>query len=960
MAVPGTGAKAGLTGPEIEPASPPSRWRRIETLFYVAADMDPAERPAFLQKACGDDGALRQEVESLLSSADQTLGLLQKPVQEVAQQIAAGAHPTKHIGAYELIKLIGSGGMGDVYLAERADRQFRQRVAIKLMRSGVEKNPSLLPRFRGERQILANLDHPGIGRLLDGGMTPEGLPYFVMEFVDGVPIDEYCRSNQLSTAQRLVLFRDVCAAVDYAHRNLVVHRDIKPANVLVTANGIPKLLDFGIAKLLDPESQLLEPTRATQRLMTPEYASPEQIRGKRITTASDVYGLGVLLYELLTGKRPFRKTTGGMLDLATAICEQPPVPPSQFVKVDPKLAAPDASKWNPEIDAIILKALRKEPEARYQSAAQFSADVAAYMDGYPLSVHSGDWTYRTVKFLGRHKTASAAVAAGLLILIGFSVAMAQLAHRATIEMLKSERESKFLVDMFKAATPEVARGHAVTARDLLDQGAKRIDSELASVPSVRASMLHSMAEAYESLGLYDEAKSLARRAYDLKRATLGASNSSTGDSLFLYANLVRQKGAYAEAEPLFRELVALRARTEGKSDPAYATSLSALGECLYLEGKDAEAEPLLRKALAIYRRNGTDLGDDARNYLALLLERKGDYQEASLLLKEAVEITRRTDGPDGPNYATSLHNLSSALIDTGDLNGAEARLRQTLEIRRRILGSNHPMLAYTLNNLGYVLLEKGNWPAAEPFLREALEVNTRRLGEHNPSVAGNLSNWGRLLQAKGDYEGAETYFHKALDTLQMAGVFSSWPASQIYLNLGLLDFDRGRYESAENWARQSLEMRRRLGGEKTPAVASALIDIAEDEVFQGDPTTAEPMLREALEIRRAKYPREHPAIIAAEVRLGEALTAEGKTSEAESVLRDAVALALAAPFPLPAWQGAEAQSALAACLMAQHRNPEAEELVKVSQPGLQTHPRAAFRKQAFVRLSAIRRLESRP
>lgn len=923
----------------------------MEDIFNAASDLDRADRPAFLAAVCGADELLRKDVESLLDSAEKTLDLLHKPVREAARAVASGAPlSNRRIGNFELIKLIGEGGMGEVYLAARADDQFRQYAAIKLMRVGLEQHPGLVPRFLAERQILANLDHPNIARLLDGGLTPEGWPYLVMELVDGIPIDEYCRANKLSTRERLRLFRTVCDAVEYTHHNLIVHRDIKPANILVNGKGVPKLLDFGIAHLLDAENPEREPGRSTQRLMTPDYASPEQIQGNAITTATDVFALGVLLYELLTGCNPFRTRRDTPFEITREICESQPPPIRETARSNRSLAAPDARQWSGELDSILQKAMAKQPAGRYQSVADFSADIAAWQEGRPVSTRAGTWRYVVVKFAGRHKAGVALASVVLVALVAISITMAALARRARIERLTAERQTRFLVDMFKAATPEVARGETVTARNLLDQGAQRIDKDLASVPAVRASLLHSLAEAYQSLGLFQEAKTLAQRSYRLKTAILGPTDPSTADTLFLLANLVRLENEYAKAEPLFREVVAIRVRTAGESAPEYATSLNALGECLYLQSKDDEAEPLLRKALAINRRNGPDLGSDGRNYLALLLERKGEYQEAAALLRDAVAIDQRTQGVNSPEYATSLHNLAGALIDAGDLSGAEIKLRETLALRRKLLGNAHPELTYTLNNLAYVLLEKGEWRSAEPFLREAMDLGAGEGGKR-PVLAGVQSNWGRLLQAKGDRADARQYFEKALDTLRQANAFTSWPASQVLLNMGLLEFDGKNYVAAESFERQSLEMRRTLGGENTPGMAAALIDLAESELFQGYPRNAVPLLRKALEIRRGRFAPTHPALIAAEVRLGEALIATGEQRQAEPLLHEALASARAAPFQLLPWQVAETESAMAACLAALGRSREAEALARQSQIGLAAHPRPAFRKPAAVRLS---------
>ncbi len=921
-----------------------SRWLRMEHLFYSALELEPDARAAFLDEGCAGDAELRKEIEDLLQSSGQTMGFLQNPVLHAAHEIATEEDVSgTRIGAYRLVRVLGEGGMGKVYLAERADDLYRKQVAIKTVRGGFGQDRSLLQRFRGEQQILANLDHPNIARLLDGGITNDGLPYLVMEYIDGIRVDDYCRIKKLGTEQRLALFCTVCAAVEYAHKHLIIHRDIKPANILVTSEGIPKLLDFGIAKLLDPEFGDLVLTRPTERLLTPEYASPELMRGEPVTTSTDVYTLGVLLYELLAGKRPFRWNTTSPFEMAKIVSEQNPEAPSVASAANVELAAPDASRTlSGDLDNIVLMAMRKEPSRRYVSVAAFADDVKAYLTGYPVHARTDTWKYRSGKFVRRHTAAVSAAAIISLALIGFSIGMGLLAKRATRERLAAQRESEFLEGIFQAATPAQAHGHQVTARELLDQGAKRVDRELATDPSLQGVMLLNIGRAYSALGLYDQAEPLLQRAYLLRKNSLGDMNADVADALFAWADSIRLQGQYQKAEPLFREALSIDQKKQGDHSPATLGALAGLGECLYLENKDAEAEPILRQAVALDRE--LNAGSGARNYLALLLERKGNYPEALQLLRETVEVDRRISGADSPSYATSLHNLAGALIDAGDLTGAEATERQALDLSRKIGGNDHPDLGYPLNNLGFLLLEKGDWLAAEPVLRENLELIHKTLGEKNARYGAALNNWGRVLQQKGDYDQAEATFKEALATLVQANGPVGWAVAKVTANLGLLQFDRGDYAGAEHYARQALEMDHKLGGEENPAAASALIDLAEDRAFQNDAAGAEPMLRQAVAIRRKEFSPGHPNVIAAEVRLGEVLTAEGKTVEAEPLLREALASAQSAPFALLPWQIAEAQSALGTCLVASNKTLEGDQLLRASSADLEKDPRPAFRR----------------
>jgi len=932
--------------PELSPN--PERWRLLETLFYKASDMEVKDRPIFLDQACAGDPAMRREVEALLASADQTLSYLVEPAAEVAREITASAPLTgRLIGPWRIIESIGDGGMGRVYLAHRADEIYEQKVAIKLMRADFGSDHDMMLRFRVERQILAKLNYPNIARLLDGGVSIEGLPYLVMEYVDGVPIDAYCRDHRLSIEARLCLFRTVCGAVEYAHHNMVIHRDIKPANILVTAGGVPKLLDFGIARLLDPEFSGMARTRASQRLMTPEYASPEQVRGDAVTTSADVYSMGVLLYELLAAKRPFRFRTDNPLEIARAICEQTPQPPSAVS------ATPDSRRIRGDLDRIVMMAMRKEPERRYASAGEFSGDVKAYLDGYPLQARTDSWGYRSATFVRRHKAGVAGAALFILALTGFGIGMGILAKQAERQRQTAEREKQFMADMFRSAAPEVARGETITARTLLDRGAQRIDQELATEPQIHASLLETIAGAYRELGLYDQSIDLARRSFELDGKTFGARSPETFKSMELLAELYRDKGRYAEAEPLLNRVLASKKASFGATSPETAQVMGELGECFYWESKDDAASALLRETLAIDRKNGPDYVASTRNYLALTLERKGDFDEARHLLEEAVEIEGRTHGTNSPDYAIALHNLGSALIDRGDLFGAEKKLREALAVRRVIFGASHPDVAMSLNNLGYVLLEKGDWQVAEPILKEALDINLQRLGTSHPRLAGPMNNWARVLQAKGDYKHAEEYYNRVLAIMNEANAASTWPAAQIRANLGLLHFDKGDYSAAEREAREAMEIRRRLGGDSTPAFANSLIEVAEDLAFTGDPKAAVPLLRSALEIRRKKLASGHPAIIAAELRLGEALIAANESVEAEPLLRQAATSAIKEPFQLPAWQIAEANNAYGECLKSLGRTREAEPLLRESRAALQSDPRSAFRAGPTSRLISV-------
>ncbi|MDQ3753746.1 MAG: serine/threonine protein kinase, partial [Acidobacteriota bacterium] len=523
------------------------KWARVKELFEAALDREPTKRAAFLAEACAGDNALRREVESLLAFDAGGESFIERPAYETAAELFADEEDEheavgRRFGAYTVIREIGRGGMGAVYLAERADDEYQKQVAIKIVKRGMDTD-FVLRRFRQERQILAQLDHPHIARLLEGGTTDDGLPYFVMEYVEGTPINDYADAHKLSTLERLALFRTVCSAVSYAHRNLVVHRDLKPSNILVTSDGVPKLLDFGIAKLLDTNAATHTMTALVA--MTPEYASPEQVRGQPVTTSSDVYSLGVVLYELLSGHRPFRLANRRPDEIARVVCEEEPERPSTALlrmeeitnadgaarmSITPERVSERREESSPEhlrrqltgdLDNIVLMAIRKEPERRYSSVGQLSEDIRRHLEGLPVIARKDTFKYRAEKFIRRNKGSVAAAALVVLSLImGVAVALNE-AHRATVQARiaaeqcdaaerareRAEKVSRFMQSFLDYANPNWhGRGNDrldVTVREAIDDAAARIDTEIADAPEVRADLHYTIGEVYRTHGEYE-------------------------------------------------------------------------------------------------------------------------------------------------------------------------------------------------------------------------------------------------------------------------------------------------------------------------------------------------------------------------------------------------------------------------------------------------------------------------
>ncbi len=635
----------------------PERWQQIKTILDEVLELPPAQRRAFLDRACEEDPSLRQEVEEYLELDQELDDFIPEPAAPVDQESPDDADAELRIGHYRTLRRIGAGGMGTVYLAVRED-DFEKRVALKLIRRGMDSE-EIVRRFHNERQILATLDHPNVARLLDGG-TEDGLPYFVMEYVEGKPIDRYCDAHKLSTPERLELFRQVCAALHFAHQNLVVHRDLKPSNILVTADGVPKLLDFGIAKLLSPQAGAeTVKTAPGSRPMTIQYASPEQIREQPITTASDVYSLGVLFYKLLTGRLPCNLDTCGRIQSLRIICEDEPVRPSVAVRRREKIpAAAGTVELTPEsvsrtrdgdprklrrrltgdVDSIALMAMRKEPQRRYGTVEQFAEDIGRHLQGLPVIARKSTMSYRAAKFVRRHRVRVAIVTLLLLTISAIS-GIASEHNRAAMEHARTEIVSEFLEDVFRTSNPNRAKGETVTAREILDRGREKIREGLKEEPQLRAVLMDSMGRVYQNLGFYAEARELLEGAVQILREHCRGDDPLLARALNDLGVLSHQQGNYEEAEELLREALAMKHRVFAEVDSEVAITLSNLGSVLNKRHKCAEAEKCHRRAL---------------------------------------EIRRQIYPREHPEIAYSLNNLASAHYSQHDFGSAETLLREAL------------------------------------------------------------------------------------------------------------------------------------------------------------------------------------------------------------------------------------------------------------------------------------------
>jgi len=767
----------------------PERFARAESIFDTAVDLAAGERERYLDEQCGDDPELLEYVRALLDqNADPDPAVAATIAGAAARAFGSGdSIDGELIGPYRVERMIGSGGMGMVYLARRADEQFDQEVAIKLGRHSLV-DPQTELRLRNERQILSDLDHPNIAKLFDGGTMPDGVPYLVMEYIDGVRIDTYCDCHRLSIADRLELFRTICAAVHYAHQNLVVHRDIKASNILVTESGTPKLLDFGIAKLIDTQGAATDGlTRENTVVMTPENAAPEQILGQTVTTATDTYALGLLLYQLLTGLRalPIDNLTPG--EFAHIVCEQDVLRPSQ--KLASRLGAArreggDAlhqvealgrdrgtgverlvRRLRGDLDTIVLNALRKEPERRYPSVLGLANDIDLHMKSMPIRARADSARYRAGKFVKRHYAAVSVAAAMVLMLAGFAVTVSVQNQRIAAERDRAREVSQFLEDVFTAPDPTLTNGAEITARELLDVGANRIRSGLGHSPEIQSELMGTIGRVYFNLSLYEPSAGMLESALELTTRRFGAGHPSVAAAENDLARSLTRRAEYDRARELLDSALRTSLAAHGEDSAEVAAILNNMAELDLQTGNLDGAEELATRSIDIYSALGGDHAMDlatTKASLARILQVRGDLERTEQLLREAIAIVEAQDGTHDASLAYYQQNLGVLLRTRGDFEAAEAVVEESIRTTRRVFGDSHALLAAALMDQGTLLHLNGELDAAERVMREALALNIRNRGVEHPFVGVDKILLGMLLHDKGDIVAAEDMLRDAL------------------------------------------------------------------------------------------------------------------------------------------------------------------------------------------------------
>jgi eukaryotic-like serine/threonine-protein kinase len=811
------------------------------------------------------------------------------------------------IGHYYLRRRLGEGGMGEVWLAEQKE-PVRRRVALKLIKRGFATREAIV-RFDSERKALALMDHPAIAKVFDAGTTSAGAPYFVMEYVAGIPITDYCDKHRLSTRERLDLFRHVCEGVQHAHQKAIIHRDLKPTNILVAeidGKPVPKIIDFGVAKALT--TQLSEETmftRAGALVGTPEYMSPEQANseGEDIDTRTDVYSLGIIFYELLAGAPPIELRKVALAEFLRRLREEEPPKPSTKISAHTPATSTDVAKKRQteprelakqlrgELDSIALMSLEKERSRRYASASEFAADITRYLNNEPVLAVPPSLAYRARKFVRRNRASLATACAFVAVLIAASVISIRQSIRANRAAAVAQAVNDFLQhDLLSQATAYFQTGTKldpdIKVRTALDHAATRIEGKFQGQPEVEAAIRVTIARTYEQLGQLVEAQKQFERAMELQRKTLGDKNPETVETESELGEIARIQGRYPAAETLLSQALGLQRRVPGPENPQTLKTMSNLFATYSSDGKFAQAEALGLQTVETQRRVlGPENGDtlSSMNRLAIVYFEEGKVAQAEALHNQTLEIRRRVLGPEHPITLRSMGNLANVYIAEGKFAQADALESQTAEIQRRLVGPENPDTLLTENNLAAVYSDEGKFAEAAALDKQVLESRRHVLGPENQFTLDSMCDLASDLSNEGKYAQAEALFSQALGIARR----TLGPEHPYTLN-----FDsefasayqrQGKYAQAETYAKQALAGRRKILGSEHPDTISTESDLALAYVSEGKFAESEPLAREGMETDKKVRPDDWQRF-RAESLLGAGLAGEKKYAEAEPLL----------------------------------------------------------------------------
>ena len=772
-----------------------ARWERIQTLFHEAAERPPEGRAAFLRDACGDDDSLAAEVVAMLDEDARGASLLDQEVAEIAGRAAGGEDvppALRQIGAYMVLKMLGEGGMGVVYLAQRED--LGSLAAIKILRDAW-MSPARRARFESERRTLAQLNHPSIARLYDADTLRDGTPFFVMEYVEGVPLTEYCRAQGCSVREKLRLFRAVCEAVHYAHRHAIIHRDLKPSNILVKADGSVRLLDFGIAKQMDPAGgpMNVEHTRTGLRMMTPAYAAPEQIRGQSVGIHTDVYSLGVILYELLAGRLPFDPAHLTAGEMETLIVEGEAQKPAAGA----------------DLDVLCLTAMHRDAERRYGSVEALIRDVDHYLNGEPLDARPDTVGYRLGKFVVRNRSVVMAAAAVLVLVaalvVVFTVRLASARNAALAQTARTQRIQQFMLNLFDGGDKAAGPAQDLRVVTLIDHGVEEARS-LNAEPAVQADLYETLGGLYEKLGNFEQADALLQSALDRRKALFGANDPGVAESTVELGLLRVDQAKLDEAEGLIREGLDKAKRLRPPDEAAVAKATVALGEVLEARGAYAQAIAVLDDAVKLQSAQGGATPELAASIVELANNHyyAGHYDVADSLNWRALAMHRQLNGERHPLVAEDLINLGAAQYDRGNYGEAERFDRQALDITEGFYGSDHPETAAKLTLLARALIKQDREDQAEPLLQRALAIRERVYGAVHPQVASTVNELGTMALKRGKLDEAEANFRRMIDIYKAVYHDQHYLIGIAVSNLASVEMERKQFARAEQLYREAV------------------------------------------------------------------------------------------------------------------------------------------------------------
>jgi serine/threonine-protein kinase len=792
-----------------------TRWTRVQTLFHATVDMPPAEQQRYLETQCADDPSLVGETLSLLAEDARGTPLLDQGVAAIAQDMfgpTASTAPNQAFGPYRLTRMLGEGGMGVVYLGQRDD--LGSVAAIKILRDAW-LSPARRDRFAAEQRTLAQLNHPLIARLYDAGALPDGTPWFVMEYVEGAPLTTYCRSHALALRDRLRLFRSVCEAVQHAHQHLVVHRDLKPSNILVTEDGRVKLLDFGIAKQLEGAGRPAEQTRTALRLLTPAYAAPEQITGGQVGIHTDVYALGVILYELLTGALPFDRND---IDSPEAVSGGARVAerPSSAAKrrTTPSATADNARRLSAvewaDLDVLALRAMHDDPTRRYATVDALIRDVDHFLAGEPLEARPDSVRYRVGKFVRRNRQAVAATATLAVLIVGlvvyYTVTLTRARNEALAESERAQRIQRFTLNLFEGGDKVAGPAESLRVVTLLDRGLQEARA-LGAEPSVEAELYVTLGGIYQQLGNFARADSLLTASLEIRRHLFGPSHPDVAASLVALSALRGEQAKFEEAERLAREGLEMAKRTLPANRPEIAKATVALGNVLQARGQYDKAIPVLDDAVRMYSKTGVSA--DLASSLSALADAQfyaGHYEVSDSLNRRVLPVYRQLYGDRHPRVADALLNLAATAFDRGEYANAERLDRQALDITTSFYGPDSHQAADVMTILGRVFVRAKRPDEAATLLRQALAIRERVYGKMHPSVASTLNELGNVAVRRNEFDEAEKNFRRMLDIYHATYGDKHFLIGTATSNLGGVYHARGQYQTADSLFRAAVRM----------------------------------------------------------------------------------------------------------------------------------------------------------